>query len=181
MNFSNIAKDLGEQTLTTVKYILGLGISTDRKKQMLAKLFRDIGFPFYDKIFRDASELFDSGAIGTTGFKDPDDQIGRLATKIVQNHNLGRTSTPAIVRTFYDSVSAQALDKSFKNAKSLGKHPTLTRILRGETCKWCRSMTGTFVNPEGEMFARHENCDCLFITKGYNSRNGVVNNYRKGK
>ena len=28
-------------------------------------------------------------------------------------------------------------------------------------------------------FARHDDCDCLIVVSGYNSRNGVVNNYTK--
>lgn len=179
MNFSDIAKDLGYQTLSAVKYILGLRVSDEQKRTALTKLFDKVGYPFYAKMFADNSELFDSLAIKTTGFQNQDDQIERLSSKMVQNYNLGRDSSPAILREFYDSLLGDAQKEAFSNAISLDKHPTLTRILRGETCSWCRARTGTFVDPDGDLFARHDNCDCLFITRGYNSRNGVLQNYVK--
>ena len=179
MNFSNISKDLSRQTSSTVDYILKLKISDTQKKAMLNKVFNSVGYPFYDKMFDDNSELFGSNAINTTGFQNSDGQIERLSSKMVQNYNLGRTTNPAILLGFYDSLLGDAQSEAFSNAVSLGKHPTLTRILRGETCSWCRARTGTFIDPDGEMFARHDNCDCLIITKGFNSRNGVLKNYTK--
>lgn len=178
MNFSNIAKDLGNQALSTINYILTLKISDSEKRAMLTRLFSQTGYAFYNKMFNDSSELFDSTALKTVGFQNPNSQIERLSAKLVQNNNLGR-KTESIIREFYDSVLGDAQNESFRNARSLGKHPTLTRILRGETCAWCRARTGTFINPDGEMFARHDNCDCLFITKGFNSRNGILKNYTK--
>lgn len=179
MNFSGIAEDLGEQALATLRYILSLKISDAAKREMLTRFFRGTGYPFYNKIFNDSSELFGSGAIGTEGYNNPDDQIERLSAKIVQNYNLGRESTPAITRGFYDSLLGSAENEAFGNARSLGQHPTLTRILQGETCKWCQAMVGTYIEPDGEAFRRHDNCDCLIIAKGYNSRNGVLKNYTK--
>ena len=38
-----------------------------------------------------------------------------------------------------------------------------------------------FTYPDSELFARHDNCDCLFIVRGYNSRNGILTNYRKAR
>lgn len=181
MNFSEIAKDMGEKTLQAVNYIVGLKISDSDKKRLLTNLFKSVGYPFYDKIFADTSELFASDAIGTLGYENPEYQVERLSNKVVQNYNLSRISTPAILQGFYDSILADAEHESFSNAITLEKHPTLTRLLQGETCRWCIDRTGTFVDPDGELFARHDNCDCLFITKGYNSRNGILTNYRKAK
>lgn len=179
MNFSEIAKDLGRQALATVEYILSLNVGDAMKRDMLTRVFRETGYPFYDKMFNDSSRLFDSEAIGTEGFQNPDGQIERLSSKVVQNYNLGRVSNPATLRGFYDSLLADAEDEAFRNARSLDRHPTLTRRLRGETCDWCRARAGTFIDPSGDLFARHDNCDCLFITRGFNSRNGVLENYTK--
>lgn len=178
MNFSEIAKDLGNKTIPVVEYILSLKISDAKKKKMLTDLFNNTGYPFYDKMFYDNSELFDSMAVGTTGFQNPNNQIERLSTKLVRNYNLSRIIS-SITREYYDSVLGDAQYEAFENALSLDKHPTLTRELRGETCEWCRVRTGTFIDPPGELFARHDNCDCVFITQGYNSRNGVLKNYTK--
>ena len=132
-------------------------------------------------MFSDNSELFASMAIQTNGFQNPDGQVERLSAKLVQNDALGRKTNPTIVRGFFDSVLADAQHEAFTNARSLDRVPTLTRRLVGETCGWCADRVGTFTYPDGELFARHDNCDCLFIVKGYNSRNGILTNYRKAK
>lgn len=180
MNFSGVAKDLGRQMEKVVAFILGLDISPAEKRLRLTRAFGIVGNEFFDKMFRDNSYLFDSEAIGTMGFQNPEDQIERLSAKLVQNYNLGR-KTDEIVVGFFDSVLADAQHEAFENGKSLGKVPTLTRSLVGETCGWCRDRVGTFTYPDSELFARHDNCDCLFIVRGYNSRNGILTNYRKAR
>lgn len=178
MNFSPVAKDLSEQMLKVVNYILSLDISPADKRSRIKKAFSIVGYTFFDKMFTDSSELFDSAAIKSLGFQNPDDQIERLSNKLVQSYNLDREYSQ-IVRGFFDSVLADAQKEAFDNSKSLGKAPTLTRRLVGETCGWCAARVGTFTFPDGELFTRHDNCDCLFIVSGYNSRNGILTNYRK--
>lgn len=180
MNFSLTAKDLGKQTIKVVNYILGLNIPPAEKRRRLTRAFGVIGNAFFDKMFADNSRLFDSGAIKSLGFQNPEDQVERLSAKMVQNYNLGRKNDE-IVTGFFDSVLADAQKEAFDNGVSLGKVPTLTRSLVGETCGWCAARTGTFVYPDSELFARHDNCDCLFIVQGYNSRNGILTNYRKAR
>lgn len=180
MNFSPTARDMSKQTIKAVNYILSLDISPDEKRRRLIRVFRIIGNEFFDKMFRDNSRLFDSEVIKSLGFENPEDQIERLSAKMVQNYNLGRKND-AIVTGFFDSVLADAQREAFNNGESLGKVPTLTRSLVGETCGWCAARTGTFVYPDSELFARHDNCDCLFIVQGYNSRNGILTNYRKAR
>lgn len=180
MNFSGAAKDMGKQMSKVVAYILSLNISPDEKRRRIKKAFGIVGNTFYGKMFADNSELFASEAIKSTGFSDPEDQIERLATKLVQNDNLGRKND-ATIKGFFDSVLAGAQSEAFYNGVSMGKVPTLTRSIVGETCKWCLARAGTFTYPDGEMFARHDHCDCLFIVSGYNSRNGILTNYRKAR
>ena len=180
MDFSAVASDVAIQMQDVVNYILSLNISPEDKRIRLVRAFNTVGREFFDKMFYDNSELFDSMAIGTLGFENPDGQIERLAAKLVQNYELTRP-IDAIIKEFFDSVLGDAQYQAFQNGISLGKVPTLTRSLVGETCSWCRARTGTFTYPDGELFARHDNCDCLFIVKGYNSRNGILTNYRKGK
>lgn len=180
MNFSQVATDIGKQMTKVVDYILGLDISPEEKRKRLIKAFGIVGNEFFDKMFADNSELFGSTAIGTMGYQNPEEQIERLSSKLVQNYNLGRENKE-IVRGFYDSVLGDAQKEAFANARSLDRVPTLTRSIVGETCGWCVARAGTFTNPDGEMFSRHDNCDCLFIVRGYNSRNGILTNYKKGK
>ena len=179
MDFSKVATDVAGQMTKVVQYILGLDISPEEKRRRLEKSFRIVGQDFFAKMFADNSELFDSEAIRSLGFNNSS-QIQDLSWKLVQNYNLGRDND-RIVKGFYDSVLADAQSESFTNAVSLGKHPTLTRRIVGETCAWCIARAGTWTDPDGEMFARHDDCDCIFIVEGYNSRNGVLTNYRKEK
>lgn len=178
MNFSGTAADIGDQMVKVVDYILSLDISPADKKARLIRAFGIVGNEFFDKMFLDNSILFDSQAIGSLGFTNPEGQVERLSAKLVQNYNLGRKNDP-MVRGFFDSVLADAQHEAFENGISMGKVPTLTRSLVGETCPWCVARAGTFTYPDGELFARHDNCDCLFMVSGYNSRNGILTNYRK--
>lgn len=180
MNFSQVATDISKQMAEVVNYILSLDISPADKRARLTKAFQIVGREFFAKMFTDNSVLFDSEAISSLGFQNPEDQIERLSTKLVQNYNLGRENKE-IVKGFFDSVLGDAQKEAFDNGISLGKVPTLTRRIVGETCGWCVARTGTFTHPSGELFARHDNCDCLFIVSGYNSRNGVLTNYRKAR
>lgn len=179
MDFSKVATDTSKQMQKVVDFILSLNISPAEKRRRLTIAFGIVGNDFFGKMFADNSLLFDSTAIGTLGFENKDDQIERLSAKLVQNDNLTRKNN-AIVKEFFDSVLGAAQYEAFENGKSLGKVPTLTRRLVGETCRWCIDRAGTFLYPDGELFARHDNCDCLFIVSGYNSRNGILTNYRKG-
>lgn len=179
MNFSATAKDLSKQAMQMVNYVLSLNITVAEKRKRLSTAFRLLGNEYYNKMFADNSQLFDSAAIKSLGFQNPDDQVERLSAKLVQNDSLGRKTNPIIVRGFFDSVLGDAQYEAFNNARSLEKVPTLTRQLVGETCGWCAARTGTFTYPDSELFARHDNCDCLFIVSGYNSRNGILTNYRK--
>lgn len=179
MNMSPIATDVAAQMENVVAYILGLNISPEDKRRRLVRAFGLVGEEFFGKTFGDASEIFGSTAIGSTGFKNPDDQVERLATKLVRNDSLGRKTNPAIVKGFFDSVLADSQKEAFANARSMGRVPTLRRRLVGETCEWCRERAGTWTEPDGELFARHDDCDCLFIVSGYNSRNGILTNYKK--
>lgn len=180
MDFHPVAIDTASNILPAVKYILSLDISPNDKKTRIAKVIDLIGSDFYTQMFDANSQVFDSTVIGTTDYSQMTDQIDNLATKLVRQNSLGRV-IDLIVREFYDSALGKAQEEAFRNAISLDKHPTLTRTVVGKCCEWCDKKQGTYTYPKGEDFARHDNCDCLFTTSGYNSRNGVLNNYVKHK
>lgn len=179
MEFSKVATDTAESMDTVVKYILSLDIDPIEKKARLAKAFRIVGSEFYSKLYGANSEVFDSMAIGTLINLDYN-QIDRLADKLVQNYVLGR-EIDYLVKDYYDSELGRAQNEAFQNALSLDKHPTLERIIVGETCSWCVAKAGVHLYPSGEDFARHRDCDCIFKVSGYNSRNGILKNYVKEK
>ena len=178
MNFEPAAHDIGKLMAELLRLIAGMNISPAAKKELLTKSFGAVGTEFYEKMFNDCSMLFDSTAIKTLGMSDLDNQTSRLAQKLIRNDALGRV-TDQIVEGYFNSLLADAQNEAFKNAVSLGKVPTLTRSLRGETCEWCVARVGTWTNPSGELFARHDNCDCKIVVSGYKSRNGELKNYTK--
>lgn len=178
MDFHPVAVDTTKQVLTAIKYILGLEISHSDKKERIKKVLNLVGSDFYMQMFEANSEVFDSTAIGTTDYAEMDDMVGRLATKVERQHYGGRPYD-MLVKEFYDTTLGAAQQEAFINAISLGKHPTITRTMVGETCNWCRNLAGTHTYPDGKYFARHDNCDCLIVASGYNSRNGIVKNYKR--
>lgn len=180
INFSKVATDTAKNMDKVVDYILKLDIPKAEKIRRLKLAFNLVGSDFYVQMFDANSALFDSTAIGTTDYNEMAIQIDGLARKLVQNYNLGRETKP-IVKEFYDSALGRAQNEAFVNAISLDKHPTLTRSIVGETCGWCIGLAGVHTYPESDMFARHDNCDCLFVVSGYNSRNGILTNYRKAR
>lgn len=178
MDFHPVATDTADNILPAIKYILDLDISPLDKTERIKKVINLIGSDFYVQMFDANSEVFDSAALGTADYNEMTGHVDTLATKIVRQHSLGRV-VDQIVSEFYDTALGRAQEEAFSNALSLGKHPTVTRSLVGETCDWCRNLVGTHIYPEGKYFARHDNCDCLIVVSGYNSRNGVVSNYTK--
>lgn len=184
MDFRGVVTDTSKQMQEVVKFILSLDISPDEKVLRLQRAFHLVGEEFYLQLFNAASEVFDSTMITSLGLY-ADDQISNLSVKLVRNYGLNRQIDP-IVTEFYDSVLGKAQSDAFRNAVSLAKHPTLTRKLvyhstKPVNCRWCEKRARTYTDPEPSDFARHESCDCLFIVKGFNSRNGILTNYKKGK
>lgn len=80
------------------------------------------------------------------------------------------------------SSAAKAQGDALKTARQSGKKTvTVTRTEHGDACKWCQSKTGTYENPGSDVFERHGGCEGKIVTKGYMSKNGLLNNYKAGK
>lgn len=82
------------------------------------------------------------------------------------------------VRNFLMTMASKAQGDAVKTARQSGKRPTVTRTESGDACKWCRSKTGTYDDPDSSVFERHGGCNGKIITKGYRSRNGLLGNYK---
>lgn len=179
MDFRGIAEDTATNTQDLVNYVLALNLSPEDKEVLLVEIFRTTGRAFADKAFADVSLLVDSD-IGGEILIDEDNQVARLAQKIVRDGAF-ELDDGRITKEYYDVLLARAEETAFRNAQSLEKHPTLERRATGrETCAWCEDRVGVFPYPDPELFSRHDDCDCIFIVSGYNSRNGVLKNYKKG-
>jgi len=178
MDFRGIVEDTSSGVYDIINDVLRMDIDPQVKIDQIAAVLTQVGERFGQKMFNDVSTLFDSTAIaGTVPYND-NNQIYTLAQKIVRDNAFGLADN-SILTEYLDVLLGRAEYEAFENAQSLEKHPTLTRRMRGETCEWCVLRAGTFTDPDPELFARHDNCDCLFIVSGYNSRNGVLKNYKK--
>lgn len=178
MDFSGVVDDITDYVFETVSDVLEMHISSDEKIERLQGVFNDIGKRFGQQMFEDVSHLFGSEAIKSTIPYNLNDQTYALAQKIVRDSVFG-LDDKAIVKEYHDVLLGRAQQLAFTNARSLGKHPTVTRHLVGETCHWCEELQGTHTDPEPIYFARHDYCDCDIQVSGYNKRNGLVRNYTK--
>lgn len=179
MDFREIVNEVSRLVSENIAAILKKDLAPADKKGLIEALFQGTGRAFADKLYADVSEVFDSTAIKSIIDINYEQQIERLADKIVRD-NAYALQDDAITKEYFDTLLARAENTAFKNAKSLDKHPTLTRMMTGfETCEWCRVRAGTYTDPDYELFARHDNCDCIFTVSGYNTRNGVLKNYKK--
>jgi len=178
MDFRGIVEDTTNGVYNIIQDVLKMDIDPQIKVEEISSILGQVGERFGQKMFNDVSLLFDSTAISSTIPYNDNNQIYTLAQKIVRDSAFN-LNDEYIVKEYYDVILGRAQYEAFENAVSLEKHPTLTRKMRGETCEWCVLRAGTFVDPDPELFARHHDCDCLFIVSGYNSRNGVLKNYNK--
>lgn len=179
MDFSDVAIDVADQVMATIDSILLLDISPADKRTRIAKVLNTVGSDYFEQMYGATSQVVGS-TIKSTGLYFDITQADRLAVVVLRNHALMREIAP-LIREYYDSVLAQAQAEAFNNGKSMQKHPTLIRRLVGETCSWCRDLVGEHTNPQPIYFARHDNCDCLIKVSGYNTRNGLLKNYKKKK
>lgn len=178
MDFRGIVEDTTTMVSDLVSDVLSWEVSPDTKIELISQIFGDVGPEFAQKLYADVSYLFDSQAIRSVIETNYNDQVYALAQKIVRDHAFNFTND-AILKEYFDVLLGRSEYAAFENAKSLDKHPTLTRMVVGETCHWCEVRQGVFVDPDYSLFMRHDDCDCLFIVKGYNNRNGRLNNYTK--
>lgn len=178
MDFSNVSEDVARQVKPAILDIIRQGLPRDVARRRIALVIRSIGSYYHGHIYTDLSRMFSSEFMLSSGFEDPDAQAARLAVKLLREHSRDK-DIDGLVLSYYNSVLGRAEAEAFQNAVSTQRHPTVTRTVIGETCKWCDSIAGTHIKPDPELFGRHANCDCLIVVSGYNSRNGILNNYVK--
>jgi hypothetical protein len=177
MNYAGLNDSIIEKVMEAVAIINNPEIDPEVRQLNQEILFREVGSAVYAKVFD--MNAFDMEIQHITG-PGIDDRYYGLA-KVTS----GSISTGAginvyeLVRNYLDTMASKAQYDAMNLAKQSGKHPTVVREIVGETCEWCDSKAGTFINPDPEVFQRHRGCDCRIITSGYRSRNGLLKNYVK--
>lgn len=64
---------------------------------------------------------------------------------------------------FSQTAVESTLEANVELQSEAGIPARISRRLRGPSCEWCRSLAGNYTYPDvpREVFARHDNCDCI--------------------
>lgn len=178
MDYAQLNDSIIKKVLAALKLINNPEIDPEIRQLNQEILFREVGSAVYAKVYD--MNAFDMEIQHTRGPGIDDRHFG-LAKVASASVSTGALGIDEYVRNYLDTMASKAQHDAMRNAKESGKHPTVTRKMHGETCKWCESLAGTYTNPDSEVFKRHGGCDCTIETAGYKSRNGLLDNYVKSK
>lgn len=180
MNYGKFTDTIFSKVMLAVALINNPEISPEIRQFNLEILFREVGSAVYAKIYD--MNAFDFNIEHTTG-AGIDERYYGLAKKASYSVSTGDVAIADQVRNFLNQCGAQAQQHAVATARQSGHHPSASRRVVGtKNCKWCLSKVAENVkNPPAEFFHRHAGCDCEIITKGYKSRNGLLQNYVKPK
>ena len=66
------------------------------------------------------------------------------------------------VKNFTQAIVDDAIVKNAEFHEGLGLKPTVTRIVRGDCCDWCRQVAGKYEYPDvpDDVYRRHRFCRC---------------------
>ena len=177
MNYADLAKTILPDIHKAVDLINNIEVDPEIRRMNLEILFRRIAemanFVVYDM------NAFDMDILETMS-PGIDKAYLSLAREVSDSVSVGgKDKVNASIDLWLKDVIAKAQQDAFVTARDLSKHPTVTRIARGKTCEWCKSLVGKYTDPDREVFKRHAFCDCKIVTEGYRGRNGELKNYVK--
>ena len=176
MDYGELAAALTPKVMAAIALLNNPEIAPDVRQLNQEILLREVGKSVYDKIYH--MNAFDMEIPHTKG-SGIDDRYFGLAKVSSASVSTGALGLREYIKNYLDNTAAKAQHDASVNAKQSGKRTRIIRKLNGESCKWCESLAGTYEQPDSEVFRRHGGCDCTIITEGYNSRNGLLNNYVK--
>lgn len=66
------------------------------------------------------------------------------------------------IKNFTQSIVDDAIEKNTEFHKGLGLEPSVTRIVQGDCCDWCKEVAGTYHYPNipDDVYRRHRFCRC---------------------
>lgn len=178
MDYSKLNDTIATKVMRALALINNPEIAPEVRQLNQEILFREVGAAVYAKVYDMNAFDFEIEHTRGPGIDDRYYGLAKVASASVATGTLGLDE---YVRNFLDNTASKAQHDALRNARESGKHPTVTRIESGDACKWCKSMAGTYTNPSSDVFKRHGGCEGRIITKGYRSRNGLLDNYVKPK
>lgn len=175
MDYSIFTKTILKKVLAALAIINNPEIAPEMRQMQQEILFRSVGTAVYDKVYEmNAFDFEISHTIGA-GIDDRYYGMAKVASAAVATGVLGLDE---YVKNYIDNTIGLAQDHAVRTARQSGKVPTVERIESPDCCDWCRSKAGRHENPDSSVFARHGGCEGRIITRGYMSRNGLLNNYK---
>lgn len=178
MNYADLIKSISPQVMAAIKIINNPEIAPEVRMLNQEILLREVGQSIYNKVYDMNAFDFDIQHTRGTGIDDRYFGMAKVASSSVST---GSKGLEEYVNNYLVSSAAKAQQDAFKVAKQTRKFPTVKRTESGDACKWCRSKVDTYTNPGSDVFARHGGCEGKIVTEGYKSRNGQLNNYKKGE
>lgn len=177
MNYADLVQNIQPQVLSAMQTINNPEIAPEVRQLNQEILLREVGAAIYSQVYD--MNAFDYELPKSTGPGIDNRYYGlaKVASSTVSN---GSTGLEEYVNNYLTTMAAKAQHDSFKTAKQSNKHPTVTRTESAKACAWCRSKVGTFTNPASDIFERHGGCQGKIVTEGFNTRNGTLDNYKKG-
>lgn len=176
MNYSTLARSLTPKVLAAIALINNPEIAPEVRQLNQEILLREVGSAVYAKVYDMNAFDFEIPHTIGSGIDERYFGLAKVSSNSVSNGKLGLEE---YVVNFLDYSANKAQHDAMVNARQSGKHPKVTRTTNGDTCKWCRSLAGTYYEPSSEVFRRHGGCNCNIRTEGFKSRNGQLNNYVK--
>lgn len=176
MDYSKLNDTIEKKVLAALAIINNPEIDPEVRQLNQEILFREVGSAVYAKVYE--MNAYDYEIQHTKG-AGIDDRYYGLAKVAAASVATGAIALPLLVRNYLNTAASKAQYDATVNARQSGKRTQVTRRMNGETCDWCESLAGTYENPDSEVFKRHRGCDCSIETKGYKSRNGLLDNYVK--
>lgn len=180
MDYSKFNRTIIDQVMEAVKLINNPEITPEVRQLNQEILFREVGNAVYSKVYDMNAFDFEIEHTVGAGIDNRHYGLAKVASGSVSTGILGLEE---YVKNYLDYAAGAAQHDAMTTARQSGKHPTATREVTGsKSCDWCKRKQGTNVpDPPAAFFHRHGGCDCAIITKGYKSRNGLLDNYVKPK
>lgn len=185
MNYSDFLDTISEDMKEAVALINNPEIAPEIRRRNFEILFKEIGDDIYFMVYdMNAFDFEIQGTIGK-GQSNAYYNLAKVASDGVTTSN--RTIIWDTIDNWMNNVVGKAQYDAAATAISLGKYVVVKRSLRGSKsgpCEWCKSKVGTHIAEYGQLdpsvFGRHSDCHCAIETEGFNSRNGTLNNYKRG-
>ena len=177
MNYDSLSETILQDLKEEIAIINNPEIDPETRRYNLEIVLREVGEQAYEVVYQMNAWDMD---IDYLNGKTINDAYYGLAKNISDSISVGgKSNIDAQIEEWLSNQILKAQYDAFWNAKEYGKFPTVTRTARANCCDWCREVVGTFVDPSGDVFRRHDRCKCEIMTSGWRTNNGLYSGERK--